>query len=227
MISVRKKVSIAEKKRYVIVACFSFIPLIAIAYKVFDHTNLSISQLCIVLALTCVYVNIQQQKITRDALSNLNNSFSFEKYLDDVILQYPENREPISLILIDVLNFKKLNDNFGHVEGDILICDIAAKLKKLCSSKKCFLARYSGDTFAIVSIGMLTSEVSDFKDTIKKSLEKNDNNKKYEIKVLLSSKSYEMQLKNTKEFIQKTLAQITEDKAKIKTENNAAKLETK
>ena len=36
-----------------------------------------------------------------------------------------------------------------------------------------------------------------------------------------------MQLKNTKEFIQKTLAQITEDKAKIKTENNAAKLETK
>ena len=53
------------------------------------------------------------------------------------------------------------------------------------------------------------------------------NNKKYEIKVLLSSKSYEIQLKNTKEFIQKTLAQITEDKAKIKTENNAAKLETK
>ena len=50
----------------------------------------------------------------------------------------------------------------------------------------------------------------------KTSLEKNDNNKKYEIKVLLSSKSYEMQLKNTKEFIQKTLAQITEDKAKIK-----------
>ena len=227
LISVRKKVSIAEKKRYVIVACFSFIPLIAIAYKVFDHTNLSISQLCIVLALTCVYVNIQQQKITRDALSNLNNRFSFEKYLDDVILQFPENREPISLILIDVLNFKKLNDNFGHVEGDILICDIAAKLKKLCSSKKCFLARYSGDTFAIVSIGMLTSEVSDFKETIKKSLEKNDNDKKYEIKVLLSSKSYEMQLKNTKEFIQKTLAQITEDKAKIKTDNNAAKLETK
>lgn len=227
LISIRKKVSIAEKKRYVIVACFSFIPLIAIAYKIFDHTNLSISQLCIVLALTCVYVNIQQQKITRDALSNLNNRFSFEKYLDDVILQYPENREPISLILIDVLNFKKLNDNFGHVEGDILICDIAAKLKKLCSSKKCFLARYSGDTFAIVSIGMLTSEVSDFKETIKKSLEKNDNDKKYEIKVLLSSKSYEMQLKNTKEFIQKTLAQITEDKAKVKTENNAAKLETK
>ena len=62
---------------------------------------------------------------------------------------------------------------------------------------------------------------------LKKSLEKNDNNKKYETKVLLSSKSYEMQLKNTKEFIQKTLAQITEDKAKIKTENNAAKLETK
>ena len=89
------------------------------------------------------------------------------------------------------------------------------------------MARYSGDTFAIVSIGMLTSEVSDFKETIKKSLEKNDNNKKYEIKVLLSSKSYEMQLKNTKEFIQKTLAQITEDKAKIKTENNVAKLETK
>ena len=128
---------------------------------------MSISQLCIVLALTCVYVNIQQQKITRDALSNLNNRFSLEKYLDDVILQFPENREPISLILIDVLNFKKLNDNFGHVEGDILICDIAAKLRKLCSSKKCFLARYSGDTFAIVSIGMLTSEVSDFKETIK------------------------------------------------------------
>jgi diguanylate cyclase (GGDEF)-like protein len=227
LISLRKKVSIAEKKRYVIVACFSFIPLIAIAYKFFDHTNLSISQLCIVLALTCVYVNIQQQKITRDALSNLNNRFSLEKYLDDITKQFPENRDPINLIFIDILNFKKINDNFGHVEGDILVCEIASKLRNLCNSKKCFLARYSGATFAIVTIGMLTSEVSDFKETIKKSLEKNDNDKKYENKVLLSSKSYEMQLKNTKEFIQKTLAQITEEKAKIKAENNAAKLETK
>ena len=125
------------------------------------------------------------------------------------------------------MNFKKINDNFGHVEGDILVCEIASKLRNLCNSKKCFLARYSGATFAIVTIGMLTSEVSDFKETIKKSLEKNDNDKKYENKVLLSSKSYEMQLKNTKEFIQKTLAQITEEKAKIKAENNAAKLETK
>lgn len=227
LFSLRKKVSIAEKKRYLIIACFSFIPLIAIAYKFFDHTNLSISQLCIVLALTCVYVNIQQQKITKDALSNLNNRFSLEKYLDDITKLFPENRDPISLVLIDILNFKKFNDIFGHVEGDILICDIATKLKNLCNSKKCFLARYSGDTFAIVTTGMLTSEVLDFKETIKKTIEKNDNNKKYDIKVLLSSKSYEIQLKNTKEYIQKTLAIISTEKAKIKAELNAAKLEAK
>ena len=102
---------------------------------------MSISQLCIVLALTCVYVNIQQQKITRDALSNLNNRFSLEKYLDDITKQFPENRDPINLIFIDILNFKKINDNFGHVEGEILVCEIASKLRNLCNSKKCFLAR--------------------------------------------------------------------------------------
>ena len=60
------------------------------------------------LGLTCVYVNVQQQKITRDALTKLNNRISLEKYLDDVISKYSEEREPINLIFIDIVNFKKM-----------------------------------------------------------------------------------------------------------------------
>ena len=212
LFSLRKKVSMAEKKRYLIIGCFSFIPVLTLIYKIFDHTNLTIVQLGIVLALTCVYVNIQQQKITRDALTNLNNRVSFEKYLDGTITNYPENREPISLIFIDLLNFRKINNTFGHTEGDIVICNVAEVLKKLCSSKKCFLARYNGDVFAIVTKNILSSEVSEFEDSIKTEIEKIQTKKDIKLTPLICHKYYDVQMKNTKELIQKTLSIISEEK---------------
>ena len=172
----------------------------------------TIVQLGIVLALTCVYVNIQQQKITRDALTNLNNRVSFEKYLDGTITNYPENREPISLIFIDLLNFRKINNTFGHTEGDIVICNVAEVLKKLCSSKKCFLARYNGDVFAIVTKNILSSEVSEFEDSIKTEIEKIQTKKDIKLTPLICHKYYDVQMKNTKELIQKTLSIISEEK---------------
>ena len=218
LFSLLKKVSTAQKKRYLIIGCFSLIPLVAIVYKLFDHTNLTISQLCIVLGLTCVYVNVQQQKITRDALTKLNNRISLEKYLDDVISKYSEEREPINLIFIDIVNFKKINSLYGHVEGDVVICDVADTLKKLCSTRKCFLARYNGDIFAIVTKNILSNEVYDFKQEIVKEIENIQTAKGHKLTPLICNSSFDLKFKNTKNYIQKTLAINTEVKQNNKKE---------
>ena len=59
----------------------------------------------------------------------------------------------ISLIFIDVDNFKAINDTYGHLTGDETLLNISNILKKSCVEydDNLFLARYGGDEFVIVS----------------------------------------------------------------------------
>lgn len=201
LISLRKKITVAQKKRYIIVASYSLFPLLTLIYLLFDSSIITMTQLGVVLSITCVFVNIQQQKITRDGLTMLNNRASLYKFMDDKVISYPEEREDLHLILIDVINFHNINKSFGHVEGDITICKISDILKNACSSKRCFLARYSGDVFAIVCSNMTSSDIDLFITSIKSKLEKIEikNNKK--LQSVINYSEYNQSYRNIKEWI--------------------------
>ena len=53
---------------------------------------------------------------------------------------------PFSLIIVDVDNFKEINDRFGHVEGDRVLKSLAETLRHRLREQD-FLARYGGDEF--------------------------------------------------------------------------------
>ena len=84
-----------------------------------------------------------------DALTSLYNRRYLEKYLTDEIRRASRYNRQISIAMIDIDDFKKFNDTFGHPAGDKLLRDIALLLKTHTrGTDKIF--RYGGEEFLIV-----------------------------------------------------------------------------
>ena len=66
------------------------------------------------------------------------------------------------LMMMDMDEFKKINDQHGHVEGDEALVQIADVLKRVAGGRDCFLARYGGDEFILVCEMASPGEAEDF-----------------------------------------------------------------
>ncbi len=86
-----------------------------------------------------------QQALT-DALTSLPNRFSLMKKLESYEGKVPSN---MLLLMLDIDNFKQLNDNYGHQSGDVALKSVADELKKICNEQQGFLARYGGEEFIV------------------------------------------------------------------------------
>ncbi|MHA3737105.1 bifunctional diguanylate cyclase/phosphodiesterase [Pseudomonas sp. Eth.TT006] len=87
-----------------------------------------------------------------DALTGLPNRNQLARYLDDA-LQLKEQAPPLSLLMIDLDNFKPINDSLGHPAGDAVLQEVATRLRE-CTREHDIVARLGGDEFVVVLNGM-------------------------------------------------------------------------
>lgn len=80
-----------------------------------------------------------------DGLTRLNNKSSIISIITNTLKQ---KQNKVSVMVIDVDNFKKVNDNLGHDYGDMVLSDVASKLKKVTGFT---FGRYGGDEFLGIS----------------------------------------------------------------------------
>lgn len=90
----------------------------------------------------------QQLSIT-DGLTELYNHRYFRELLTREIATAKRYSHPLSLLMIDIDNFKKYNDTLGHLAGDKALRKIAKALKASCRASD-VVARYGGEEFAIL-----------------------------------------------------------------------------
>lgn len=94
-----------------------------------------------------------EQKIrwtaNHDPLTKLPNRLLFQQRLDDLIARADCGKPDFALLLIDVDEFKQVNDSLGHDAGDILLCTVAERLRTAVR-KDDFVARLGGDEFAVL-----------------------------------------------------------------------------
>ncbi|WP_242208999.1 MULTISPECIES: EAL domain-containing protein [unclassified Pseudomonas] len=87
-----------------------------------------------------------------DALTGLPNRNKLARYLDEALL-LKEHAPPLSLLMIDLDNFKPINDSLGHPAGDAVLQEVAARLRE-CTREHDLVARLGGDEFIVVLNGM-------------------------------------------------------------------------
>lgn len=93
-----------------------------------------------------LYINNQQETISCDYLTKLNNRQQLIRFLSKRI----KESENLYLILMDANKFKHINDVYGHVEGDRALVIIAKTLKNAANLNGGFASRYGGDEFVFV-----------------------------------------------------------------------------
>lgn len=91
----------------------------------------------------------QQLSIT-DELTKLHNHRFFQDHLPREIKRAKRTGENLSLVLIDIDDFKRLNDKFGHAVGDAVLRKVAEVMNE-CVREMDLLARYGGEEFVLLA----------------------------------------------------------------------------
>jgi diguanylate cyclase (GGDEF)-like protein/PAS domain S-box-containing protein len=87
-----------------------------------------------------------------DALTGLWNRRAFDARLETTVISSQRGNQPMALILLDIDNFKSINDRFGHPYGDAVLRHVAAILNRAKRAED-VACRFGGEEFAILMPG--------------------------------------------------------------------------
>jgi diguanylate cyclase (GGDEF)-like protein len=85
-----------------------------------------------------------------DALTGIANRRHFEWRLSEEIERARRYKYPLSTLMLDLDHFKQVNDNYGHQIGDIVLQQVAQRLRRILRRTD-FLARYGGEEFIVLA----------------------------------------------------------------------------
>ncbi|WP_241481495.1 diguanylate cyclase [Mesobacillus campisalis] len=107
-------------------------------------------------------------KANKDFLTGLNNHGYFKELLEKELTAARESEKPLSVALIDIDDFKKYNDLFGHIRGDQVLKEFGALIKKEAESKGYSVARYGGEEFSFLMPNTNSQDAFKFLNDVRK-----------------------------------------------------------
>lgn len=127
-----------------------FVPILITFVLQMLFYGTSLIQVGLTLSLVIVLISNQETQISSDELTGLNNRREFNKYVERLCSQGEDNT--VCFCLIDADNFKRINDTYGHLEGDRALKALTEVIKGACQGLTAhwFIARFGGDEFVIV-----------------------------------------------------------------------------
>ena len=91
-----------------------------------------------------------QQLAIQDSLTGIANRRAFDEHLRQQWLNAKREKQPLSLLLIDIDHFKAFNDKYGHPAGDQALIQVAEQLAQQLHRPDDLVARYGGEEFAVI-----------------------------------------------------------------------------
>ena len=110
---------------------------------------------------------------TRDTLTGLYNRRFLMEALDREVARAKRYKSDLTLCMIDLDHFKRVNDNFGHAAGDMVLAEIGDMLKR-SFRKSDILSRYGGEEFAIIMPQVQEAEAREACERFRKMVASHD-----------------------------------------------------
>lgn len=195
------KKNYVNRAKYRSLASFCIFPLISGVFQVIFVGSPMISA-GVTFAALQVYVSTREQLISVDPLTKLNNRAEMVRFLDNKMKNRNPNKE-LYLFIMDIDYFKKINDKYGHIEGDIAITIAADALRNAVRKTNFFVCRYGGDEFVVVGEVKLDFNPGEFCELINENLieETKKREKEYTLHMSIGYFKHTPEIKNIAEFV--------------------------
>lgn len=147
-----------------------------------------------------------KQESKRDFLTGLNNVRQFDNLYNNVIENALARNEMVSLLFIDIDFFKKINDNYGHKDGDLVLIKLGEILTSTCRSRD-IVSRNGGEEFSVILLDCTSSKAVEIAERIRKTVQNTpiilSDQSTINITVSIGVSSYPNPVKNYNELIEK------------------------
>ena len=131
-------------------------------------------------------LKVVKQEATLDFLTSLANRRSFDRALNDLIKDFNDKKIPFTLILLDLDNFKQINDKFGHPAGDLVLKEVSNLLRTYLRANT-IIGRLGGEEFGIILPNVTLENGKNVAERIRNVIENHEI--KYDGKVIKISAS--------------------------------------
>ena len=157
---------------------------------------------------TSLMLSLQNENIFIDKLTGLYNRY----YLDKISGELKRKRK-IAMMMLDMNDFKSINDTWGHSQGDDALVSLAGVLQKSVGPDGT-VVRYAGDEFVIVLDNGDEKSVEAYSELIKKNLEEFNTHqkKKYKLSASIGVGVFDLEKSNIDKILERIDKRMYEDK---------------
>lgn len=112
--------------------------------------------------------NVQLREYSqRDPLTGVYNRRHFREAFEQALHAHNDDGKPLALLLLDLDNFKQINDTYGHLAGDDCLCHAARCIEEVAATRGGLLARFGGEEFVVILPGTNAQEALQLAETMR------------------------------------------------------------
>ena len=105
-----------------------------------------------------------------DALTQVRNRRFFDDMLQQLWNEAAERQTPLSIMLLDIDHFKQVNDQYGHLAGDICLQQVAETLRYCITHTNDVICRYGGEEFVVLLPNTRAEQAMALADKVRKAI---------------------------------------------------------
>lgn len=188
----------ADKYLFIPVLLFPLPIYLGSLIQLFNY-GISLIWVSVALGLTFLYINLQSEEAYLDPLTKLYNRSYLLHYMGHIARQARKGQR-VTGIMLDINNFKHINDTFGHTKGDEVLQTIGKLLLRAAGDST--VVRYGGDEFVILLLDAGPQQLRAIQDSILREVQRYNASLNHQISLSLSIGTAEFDQKDVFRFFQ-------------------------
>ena len=225
--TIRKAISeenYAERRKHLLIGLFPLLVVGGGLVEMIFFPHEPIFCYCSTILMLVFFIQMTIRQISVDPLTGLNNRGQLLRYVEQKSNMHKENRLTY-VVMIDINDFKDINDTYGHSEGDRALIILSDSLKKVVSNHNMpvFLGRYGGDEFIIIVHPQNKDEMEPFIQELRIELENEcqKNNTEFMLSIGIGYDELMEEPDTFQKCMQRADEKLYKDKRDIKLKRNA------